>query len=74
MFSVEGSSEEKFLNLRSFPLINELYSFILPKVVLICLVLLCMKGYCFSHPSINRNMIQILIFGVFYLEAIFIDG
>ena len=27
MFSVEGSSEEKFLNLRSFPLINELYSF-----------------------------------------------
>ena len=30
-FSIEGSSEEKFLNLRSFPLINELlneYSFI----------------------------------------------
>ena len=24
MFSVEGSSEEKFLNLRSFPLINSL--------------------------------------------------
>ena len=28
MFSVEGSSEEKFLNLRSFLLVNELYSFI----------------------------------------------
>ena len=28
MFSIEGSSEEKFLNLRPFPLINELYSFI----------------------------------------------
>ena len=55
MFSVEGSSEEKFLNLRSFPLINELYSFILPNSNTNLLSIIVYERVLFFSPKYQQE-------------------